>query len=261
VVIENKPGADGLIAAQAVANARPDGHTLLLVTDPLLTIEPHLPGPAKWDPLGHLEPVINLATASLFITAHKDVPASSIPDLVELGKKKPNTLTFGTSGNATPHRLAGELLQKFGGFQMMHVPYKGTSASLTDLLGGQITVVIGSSTALEPQVKIGKIKFLGVTTEKRDPLFPDVPAVSETYPGFHVGIFFGLLVPKRTPEPIIATLNSELNKVVSTPEVREALSKLGVVPAGGSPADFKEKIKADLESRGKLIREFGIKAE
>ncbi len=261
VVVENKPGANGLLAAQAVANARPDGHTLLFVTDAMLTIDPQLPGSAQWDPMANLEPVSILATAPLFIAAHKDVPADTIPALVEHGKKNPNTLTFGTSGNATPHRMSGEMLQKLGGFQMKHVPYRGTSASLTDLLGGQISLVIGSSTALEPQVKAGKIKFIGVTTEKRYPLLPDVPAISETYPGFNMDIYFGIMAPKRTPAPVLATLNTELNKVVSSPDLRETLEKLGVAPAGGTPAEFKAKVAADVQARGKLIQELGIRAD
>jgi tripartite-type tricarboxylate transporter receptor subunit TctC len=261
VVVENKSGANGLLAAQSVANARPDGHTILLVTDAMLTIDPVLPGPARWDPSAHLEPVGNIASAPLFMAAHKSVPADTIPALVEYGKKSPDALSFGTSGNATPHRLAGEMLQKRGGFQMKHVPYRGTSASLTDLLGGQITLVIGSSTALEPQVKAGKIKLLGVTTEKRYPHLPDVPAIAETYPGFNIDIYFGLMAPKRTPDAVLATLNTEINKALSAPDIQPTLETLGAVSAGGTAAEFKAKVAVEKELRGEMIRELEITAD
>ena len=259
VVVENKPGANGLIAGQGVAKAAPDGHILLLVTDAGLTIDPQLPGSAKWNPMAELEPVISIATAPLFLAAHKDVPADTLPALVELGKK--GGLTYGTSGGATPHRLAGEMLQKLGGFQMMHVPYKGTSASVTDLAGGQISLVIGSSTLLEPLARVGKIKLIAATSERRFPLLPEVPAAGETYPGLDMTVFFGLMAPKRTPAPVVATLNGEVNALLAAPGTREALGKLGVIPTGGTPAAFRAKVEADYEARGAIIRELNIKAD
>jgi tripartite-type tricarboxylate transporter receptor subunit TctC len=261
VVVENRPGANGLIASQSVARSAPDGSTLLLVTDAMATIDPQLPGPGKFDLSASLAPVVNMASAPLFLAAHKDVPANSIAAVVELGRQKPDSLSFGTSGSATPHRLSGEMLQKLGGFRMLHVPYKGTAASVTDLLGGQIPLVFGAATALEPLAKAGKIKLLGVTSEKRFPLLPDVPAISETFPGFNVVTYMGLMVPKATSAAVIATLNTEVNRVLSSPDTREWLEKQGMVAVGGSPAEFTAQIQADYEARGKIIREVGLTAD
>jgi tripartite-type tricarboxylate transporter receptor subunit TctC len=261
VVVENKPGANGLLAAQAVANAKPDGHTILFVTDAMMTIDPQLPGTAQWDPSAALTPITTLGEAPLFLAANKDVPVDSVPAVVEFGKKNPDALSFGTSGSATPHRMAGEMLQKLGGFQMKHIPYKGTAASVTDLAGGQITLAFGASTSLEPLAKAGKIKLIAVTSDKRSPLMPDVPAISETYPGFNFVTYFGLMVPKNTPAPVIETLNREVNKVLANPDLKEPLQKLGVVPVGGTPAEFQARVKADYEARGAIIRELNIKAD
>jgi tripartite-type tricarboxylate transporter receptor subunit TctC len=261
VVVENRPGANGLIASQSVARSAPDASTLLLVTDAMATIDPQLPSTNKFDLSASLTPVINMASAPLFLAAHKDVPANSIAALVELGKQKPDSLSFGTSGSATPHRLSGEMLQKLGGFRMLHVPYKGTAASVTDLLGGQIPLVFGAATALEPLAKAGNIKLLGVTSEKRFPLLPDVPAISETFPGFNVVTYMGLMVPKATAANVVAALNTEVNRVLGSPDTREWLEKQGMVVVGGSPAEFKAQIDSDYQARGKIIREVGLKAD
>ena len=260
VVVEDKPGANGLIAGQGVANAAPDGSTLIVVTDAALTIDPQLPGSKQWDPMAALQPITILATAPLFIAANKDVSANTVSELVDLGKK--GKLAFGSSGNATPHRLAGEILQRLGGFTMTHVAYKGTSASVTDLAGGQIPLVIGSSTALEPLVRTGKIKFIATTSTRRFSLLPDVPAIAETYPNFpEMKIFFGLMAPRRTPDAVVARLNTEIDKILSNPEMRETLSKLGLEAAGGTPAQFRAQVEADIGVRGQIIRDLDIRAD
>ena len=144
---------------------------------------------------------------------------------------------------------------------MLHVPHKGTASSVTDGAGGQIPLVIGAVTALEPTMKASKIKLLAVTTEERFPLTPDVPTIAETYPGFDFGVYLRLMVPKGTPGDVVAKLNGEINRILAMPDVREAIEKLGDVPVGGSPADFKAQIAKDFETRGKLIRELDIPSD
>ena len=261
VLVENKPGGNAMIAARAVAQAEPDGHTLLLVTDAMATIEPQLSGPKKLDLAEEFEPIINLVTAPLVLAAAKDLPASSLSELVELGKEDPESLNFGTSGPTTPHRIAGEMLQQLADFKMTHVPYKGTSASVTDLAGGHVELVIGGAGALKPLADAGEIKLLAVTSEERLPLLPDVPAISETYPGFDIVTFIGLMAPEGTPDEVITLLNREINQILSDPAEREALEKQGMLVAGGEPADFEAKIKADYQSRGKILGELNLAAE
>jgi tripartite-type tricarboxylate transporter receptor subunit TctC len=261
VVVENRPGGNTLIASQSVAKSAPDGHTLLLVTDGMTTIDPQLPGGSGFDPGQAFELVINMTAAPLFLAAKKELPADTLAALIAFGKQNPNALSFGTSGPTTPHRIAGEMIKQLGGFQMTHVAYKGTSASVNDLAGGHIPLVIGASAALVPLVETGKIKLLAVTSEKRFPLLPNVPAVSETLPGFDIVSYLGLAVPKGTPADIVAKLNEGVNKALSNPEVREFLEKQGMIVAGGTPADFKAQIAADYQTRGRIIRELNIAAE
>jgi tripartite-type tricarboxylate transporter receptor subunit TctC len=261
VVVDNKPGGNAMIAAQSVAQSEPDGHTLLFVTDAMVTIEPQLPGPKEVDVAAEFEPIINMAYGPLILAAAANVPASSLTELVELGKKDPQALNFGTSGNTTPHRIAGEMLQQQAGFTMAHLAYKGTAASVTDLAGGHIELAIGAASALKPLADAGKIKLLAVTSENRLTILPDVPAISETYPGFDIVTFLGLMAPKGTPKEVVDLLNREINEILADPAERKSLEAQGMIPAGGSPADFQATIAADYEARGKILKGLNLEAQ
>lgn len=258
VVVDNKPGGNAMIAAQGVARAEPDGHTLLFVTDAMTTIEPQLEGPKKIDVNAEFEPIINMAFGPLILAAANDVPANSLAELVAYGKANPESLNFGTSGPTTPHRIAGELLQQRAGFTMTHIAYKGTAASVTDLAGGHVELVIGAASALKPVADAGKIKLLAVTSEQRLPILPDVPAIAETYPGFNVVSSLGLMAPKGTPPEVITLLNREINAILADPAQRAWFEQQGMIVAGGSPADFAAQIKKDYEARGRIIRELKL---
>lgn len=261
VLIENKTGANGMIAAQAAARAEPDGYTVLLVTDAMVAIDPHLASSNHFDLSKAMEPVIRVSWSPLLLAAANNVPANSVAELVALGKQKTQNLSFGSSGSSTPHRLAGELLQKYGGFTMTHIPYKGTSASVNDLLGGQIPLLFGAPTAVEPLAAAGKIKVLGVTSEKRFPLLPNVPAIAETLPDVKIISYIGFMLQKNTPAPVIAALNKEVNQVLATDTMRAWLDKQGMVAVGGTPDDFRRQIEVDYHARGELVRALGITGE
>ena len=261
VIVDNKPGGNAMIAAQSVAQSEPDGHTLLFVTDAMTTIEPQLPGPKKVDVAADFEPITNMAYGPLILAAAAGVPANSLAELVELGKKDPQALNFGTSGNTTPHRIAGEMLQQQAGFKMTHVAYKGTAASVTDLAGGHIELVIGAASALKPLADAGKIKLLAVTSKERLPILPNVPAIGETYPGFDMVTFLGLMAPKGTPKEVIEQLNREINGILADPAERKSLEDQGMIPAGGSPADFQATIAADYEARGKILHGLNLETQ
>jgi tripartite-type tricarboxylate transporter receptor subunit TctC len=227
----------------------------------MVTIDPHLATSNQFDLSKAMEPVISISWSPLLLAAANNVPANSVAELVSLGRQKTQNLSFGSSGSSTPHRLAGEMLQKYGGFTMTDIPYKGTAASVNDLLGGQIPLLFGAPTAVEPLATAGKIKLLGVTSEKRYPLLPNVPAISETFPEFKIISYIGFMLQRNTPKPVIATLNKEVNQILASDSMRAWLDKQGMVAVGGAPDDFKRQIEVDYQARGELVRALGITGE
>lgn len=261
VVVENKPGANGLLAAQTVAQGDPDGYQLLFVTDAMMTIEPQLAESQQWDAKGNLTPVILLGESPLVVGVNTETPANTVAELVEAAKAGGDTLTFGTSGTATPHRMAGEAIGKVSGVPVKNVSYKGTSAAVTDLAGGQVDMVIGSTTAFKPLIDAGKVKLIGNFDDETSPLDPAVPLVDASLPGIeHFDIWYGITVANGTPPDIVTKLNTALDEIVHDPAMAATLAAVGVTPSGGSPDDLSRVVEEDFVQRGAILQELGLKA-
>lgn len=255
-VVENRPGAAGNIGTEAVANAKPDGYTLLLGFDGTLVVAPAVTK-VPFDTLKSFSPVSNLVNATLIIGAHPSVPAKNFQELLAYSTKNPNALSYGTTGAGSTLHLGGELLKEQTGIQWMHVPYKGGAQALNDTLGGSTPIVYSSLATLQPHIKTGRINAIAVTSAKRSSAAPEIPTVAESgAPGFDVSSWFGLLAPAGTPAPIVDKLSREVATIMKDPAVRDRLQSLGLEPAANTPEQFTELLKKDL-ARWKSVAERG----
>ena len=262
VVVENKGGAGGNIGMEAAARSAPDGHTLAIVHQGTLAINPHVYARVGYDPLGDFAPVTRLLDAPLLLAVNPEFPARSVDDLVRLAKEQPGRLSYGSSGTGTPPHMAGELFRRAAGIEVVHVPYKGAAAALTDLLGGRLAYTIDGTVIQGPQVRAGKLRALAVTSLERLATLPDVPTMSESgFPGFHYVAWMGVAAPAATPSAIIERLNAELVKALRTREAREWFEAQGAVPVGDTPQQFAAFIRAEHARWGAVVREAGIRAE
>jgi tripartite-type tricarboxylate transporter receptor subunit TctC len=260
IVIENRPGAGGNIAAEAVAKSAPDGYTLLVASEAIATNEFLYPAMA-YDPYKDLAPIAKLADYPMALIASPSVPAGNVNELVALAKSKPGALSYGSAGIGTSGHLAGELFKSVTGISMVHVPYKGGAPALADLIAGRIQVMFLSVSLSSPQAKQGKIKVLAVTGDSRSPQLPDVPTTAEQgFPEVQALLFSSLLAPAGTPAPVIQRISAEVVKALHAPEVEKRLTELGALPAPTSPEQFAQILKRDGERWGKLIRERNIRA-
>ena len=261
VVIDNRPGANGIIAYETTARATPDGHTFTAVAAGVV-INPSLYRSVPYDPLKDFAPITLGITVPNILVVHPSVPATSVNELIALAKAKPGTLAFASAGNGTSGHLALELFRMNAGADVIHVPYKGGGPALADVLAGQVQALFSIALAAMPQIKAGKLRALAITSAKRSPVAPELPTVAEAaFAGFEVIGWFGWLAPAATPRPIVARLNAELVRALSLPDVRGRLLSQSTEPVGNTPQQFAAFMKSEHAKWAKLIRAAHIEVE
>jgi tripartite-type tricarboxylate transporter receptor subunit TctC len=260
VVIDNRSGAGGNIAAEIVAKAQPDGYTLLMgyVGHP---INATLYSKLTYDVVKDFAPVTLTASSTLVLVSHPSLPAKSVKELIALAKSKPGQVNFASPGSGTPQHLGGELLKRMAGVDMVHIPYKGAGPILADLLGGQVLLGYISLPAALPHLKTGKLRPLGVTSSKRSAVAPDVPTIAESLPGYEVDNWYGLLAPAGTPKEIVNKLNRDIVKVLQMPEVKERLDSQGIEALSSTPEQFAAYIKSETVKWAKVIKDSGARVD
>ena len=261
-VVENRAGASGNIATDAVAKAPPDGYTLLLASDPPITINPSLYAKLPFDPVKDLAPVTLMTASAFLILTGPDNPANSLQEFVARAKKNPGKFNFASSGAGSVHHLAGESLNTVAGLRLTHVPYRGFGPGSLDVMSGKVELMFGSVSAGVGLVKGGKMKALAVTGAKRYPGLPQVPTVEEAgFPGLETYVWFGLMAPAGTSQQIIDKLNSEILKAMRQTDVMERFSAQGLDIVGAGPAEFASRINVDSKKWAEVIKASGAKAE
>lgn len=258
VVVDNKGGAGGSIAAEAVARAAPDGQTLFFGTTGTMAINPSLYSKLRYDPVKDFAPVSLMATTMNVLVVNPDVPARNLDELVKVAKAKPNTVSYGSAGNGSSNHLSGELLRSSAAVQITHVPYKGSAPALVDLLGGRLTMMFDTVAQQTGNIAAGKVRALAVTGPKRSPLLPEVPTAQEAgLKDFDVTIWFGVLAPAGTPSPVIERLNREIVAVMSTDEMKKKMQADGAEAKPTSPSEFAALIKHDMAKWGPVVKASG----
>ena len=262
VVIENRPGAGTLVGAEVVAKSAPDGYTLLMATSTTLGISPALYKPSPVNPVKDFAPVSPVGTVNFFLIASPAFPASTVPEMIDVVRKNPGRYNYASVGNGSPHHLFMEALKSEHGLVLQHVPYKGTTAAIPDLLAGQVHVMFCDATVAVPNIQAGKVKVLGTSAAHATTLVPGVAPVAATVPGFDWQAWQGIVAPAGTPREIVALLNADLQKIQATPEFRAQLVKFGMEPSPPqTPEQFAAVISAEQPRWVKAIRESGAKVD
>jgi tripartite-type tricarboxylate transporter receptor subunit TctC len=258
-VIENRPGASTMIGTDAVAKAPPDGYTLLVISQTHATNE-SLVTNKPFQLLRDFAPVAPIYSGDLMMVVHKSVPVKTLKEFIALAKSKPGQLNYGSSGTGSQYHLAGELFKTMSGTDIVHVPYKGSSGARNDILGGQIQMMFDTLPTMKPNVDAGLVRALGTSGAERSPIMPDVPTISEAgVPGFTASGWVGIVAPAGTPKPIVDLLNREINKILTSPEIKKSWAEQGVDPLVMTPEQFTAFIKSEIDKWAKVAQTAGVK--
>jgi tripartite-type tricarboxylate transporter receptor subunit TctC len=260
VVIDNRPGASGNIATEAVIRSAPDGYTLLFCMS-ANAINATLFDNLRFSFVRETAPVALIGRIPLVMEVHPSVPAHTVPEFVAHARANPGKINMASSGNATPLHVAGELFKMMAGVDLVHVPYRGEPVARPDLLSGQVQVLFGVVPSSLPYIRSGQMRALAVTTEQRLTVLPDVPAMAEFLPGYEASGWYGIAAPKDTPAEIVERLNKEINAGLTDPRTRERLADLGCLVSEGAPAHFATFVAGETEKWGKVVRAAGLKAQ
>jgi len=260
VIVENKPGANTIIGTELVARSAPDGYNMVLVPNSL-AINPYLYPKIPFDAVKDLTPITLVGQSPLVVALHPSMPAKNMKELIALARARPGQVQYGSSGIGSVGHMSVSLLEMTTGTRFLHIPYKGTSIMLQDVLSGQLTFTCTSALGVVPHLRTGRLRAIAVTSDKRSPALPDLPAVAESVPGYSFILWYGLVGPAGLPADILTRLNTDIGKVLNDPEIKTRLANQGVDATPSTPREFADLIASDLKKYAKVVPASGAKAE
>jgi tripartite-type tricarboxylate transporter receptor subunit TctC len=261
VVIENKPGGGSIVGTDAVAKSEPDGYTLLMMSNTHTVNETLIPK-KPFELMRDLAPITGVSYSDLMMVIHPSVPANNLKEFIAYAKANPGKLNYASSGNGTPYHMAGELFKALAGVDIVHIPHKGSDQARASILGGQVQMMFDAVPTMAANAKAGKVKALATSGSKRSPVTPEIPTLAEAgLPGYESGIWLGLMAPAKTPRPVLEKLNAEVNKILSSPEVKENWLKQGTLTMGMSIEQFDKFLREEIVKWAKVVKMSGAKAD